>query len=165
MSKSPAAERLAVFPGSFDPFTVGHQQVVEQALDLFDKVIIAIGQSSSKNSLLSTDERLAAIRETFADEPKIEVAAFSGLVIEFARRRGAGFLVRGLRSEADLAYEMPMAHTNSCLAPGIRTVFFPTAPEKAFISSTLVREIAKSGGDFSSFVPEPFVQRLKRSFS
>lgn len=165
MNQQAPRQRLAVFPGSFDPFTIGHQQVVEQALSLFDRIIIAIGQSSAKNAFLPTEERLAAIRETFAQEPKIEAAAFSGLVIDFARSKNAEFLIRGLRSEADLAYEMPMAHTNRCLAPGIHTVFFATAPEKAFISSTLVREIAKNGGDFSSFVPLAFVRRLKRSFS
>ncbi len=160
-----AAPRIAIFPGSFDPFTIGHEQVVEQALHLFDRIIIAIGQSSSKNALLSTEERLAAIAETFAAEPRIETAAFSGLVVDFARTRAASFLIRGLRSESDLAYEMPMAHTNRCMAPGIHTVFFPTAAEKSFISSTLVREIARNGGDFTHFVPESFIRRLKRSFS
>ena len=152
--------RIAIFPGSFDPFTVGHQQVVEQALTLFDRIIIAIGQSSSKNALLSSEERLAALRETFAAEPRVEAAAFSGLVVTYAQARGANFLLRGLRNETDLAYEMPMAHTNACLAPGIHTVFFPTAPEKAFVSSTLVREIARCQGDFRQFVPAAFARRM-----
>lgn len=161
MSK-PAAARVAIFPGSFDPFTVGHQQVVEQALHLFDRIIIAIGQSASKNALLPTEERLAALRETFAHEKRVEADVFQGLVVNFAKERKAEFLLRGLRNETDLAYEMPMAHTNNCLAPGIHTVFFPTSPEKAFISSTLVREIARHRGEFSAFVPEPFARRLKQ---
>lgn len=160
MSLSPAP-RIAIFPGSFDPFTIGHQQVVEQALHLFDQIIIAIGQSANKNALLPTEERLAALRETFAHEKRVKAAAFSGLVVTFAQSQKARFLLRGLRNETDLAYEMPMAHTNNCLAPDIHTVFVPTAPDKAFVSSTLVRDIARHHGDFAQFVPEPFARRLK----
>ncbi|HYX35556.1 MAG: pantetheine-phosphate adenylyltransferase [Pseudobdellovibrionaceae bacterium] len=155
------SSKVAIFPGSFDPFTIGHQQIVEQSLDLFDEVIIAIGQSATKVPLLSTELRLEALRETFAQSKRVKAEAFSGLVVDFARQRGARFLIRGLRNETDLAFELPMAHTNRCLASDIQTVFLPTSPERAFISSTLVREIAKHRGDFAAFVPESFARRMK----
>jgi len=153
--------RIAIFPGSFDPFTIGHQQIVEHAIEIFDEVIIAIGQSATKVPLLETQARLEALRETFASSPRVKAEAFTGLVVEFARQKGARYLIRGLRNETDLAFELPMAHTNRCLAPDIQTVFLPTSPERAFISSTLVREIAKHQGEFSSFVPEAFARRMK----
>lgn len=153
--------RIAIFPGSFDPFTIGHEQIVRQALDLFDKVIIAMGVSLSKSALMSVEDRIAALRETFKDDARVEAVHFSGLVVDFAKERKARFLIRGLRSETDLAYELPMAHTNRQLAPEIQTIFFPTAPDRAYISSTLVREIVKNKGNFSPFVPAPFVRRLQ----
>lgn len=155
------SSKVAIFPGSFDPFTIGHQQIVEQSLDLFDEVIIAIGQSATKIPLLSTELRLEALMETFAKSKRVKAEAFSGLVVDFAHKKGARFLIRGLRNETDLAFELPMAHTNRCLAADIQTVFLPTSPERAFISSTLVREIAKHRGDFTPFVPEAFARRMK----
>lgn len=155
------SRKIAIFPGSFDPFTIGHQEIVEQSLDVFDEVIIAIGQSATKVPLLSVDLRLEALMETFASSNKVKAEAFSGLVVDFAHQRGARFLIRGVRNETDLAFELPMAHTNRCLAPDIQTVFLPTSPERAFISSTLVREIAKHRGDFTPFVPEAFARRMK----
>lgn len=150
------SERIAIFPGSFDPFTVGHQQIVEQALPLFDKIIIALGHSLSKSSLLSIEDRLKALRETYAGDKRIEAASFQGLVVNYAKARGAGYLIRGLRSAADFEYELPMTHTNRVLSPDLQTLFFATAPELAFISSTLVREVATKGGDFKPFVPKAF---------
>lgn len=154
--------RLAIFPGSFDPFTIGHQQIVEQSLQLFDQVIIAIGISASKVPLLELNLRLEALRETFAGEARVQIMSFNGLVVSFAKQQGARFLIRGLRSETDLAFELPMAHTNRALDPSIQTVFLPTAPDLSFISSTLIREIAKHGGDFAPFVPAAFAKRLKK---
>ena len=159
MSPSP---RIAIFPGSFDPFTLGHMQIVEQALLLFDLVIISIGQSASKLPWFDLKQRLAALATTFASEKRVRIEIFNGLVVNFAQQQGATFLIRGLRSETDLAFELPMAHTNRALAPQIQTVFLPSAPELAFISSTLVREIAKHGGDFSRFVPAAFAQNLNK---
>jgi pantetheine-phosphate adenylyltransferase len=155
------SSKVAIFPGSFDPFTIGHQQIVEQSLDIFDEVIIAIGQSATKIPLLSTELRLEALMETFAKSKRVKAEAFSGLVVDFAHKKGARFLIRGLRNETDLAFELPMAHTNRCLAADIQTVFLPTSPERAFNSSTLVREIAKHRGDFTPFVPEAFARRMK----
>ncbi len=150
------SSRIAIFPGSFDPFTIGHEQIVQQALPLFDKVIIAVGHSLSKKALISIDDRLKALRETFAGDPRITVKAFQGLIVDFAKSENAGYLVRGLRSAADFDYELPMTQTNRALYPQLQTLFFATAPELSFISSTLVREVATKGGDYRPFVPKPF---------
>ncbi|RYZ59470.1 MAG: pantetheine-phosphate adenylyltransferase [Proteobacteria bacterium] len=161
-SKGPSkSERIAIFAGSFDPFTTGHEQIVEQALLIFDKIIIAVGQSLSKVALMTVEDRISALQKTFAHDSRIEATAFKGLVIDFAKTKNAKFLVRGLRSSSDFDYELPMAHTNRCLAPEVQTIFFPTAADRSFISSTLVREIVKNGGDFSSFVPTAFLESLK----
>ncbi len=157
------SERIAIFPGSFDPFTTGHKQVVEQALPLFDKIIIAVGHSISKKALLSVEDRITALQETFAQEKKIVAVSFSGLIVDFAKSQKAGYLVRGLRSAADFEYELPMTHTNRALSPGLQTVFFATAPELSYISSTLVREVATKGGDYKPFVPQPFHRFLNPS--
>lgn len=153
-------ERIAIFPGSFDPFTVGHEQIVKEALPLFDKIIIAVGHSLSKASLLSLEVRIKAIAETFAGEKKIEAASFQGLIVDFAKARGATYLVRGLRSSSDFDYELPMTQTNRVLYPQLKTLFFATAPEHSYISSTLVREVASKGGDFRPFVPKAFHELL-----
>ena len=150
------SERIAIFPGSFDPFTIGHQQIIEQALPLFDTIIIAVGHSLSKSSLLTVDERLRALSETFASEDSIVSKSFTGLVVDFAKLQKAKYLIRGLRNSSDFDYELPMTHTNRALYPGLQTVFFATAPELSFISSTLVREVATKGGDFKPFVPSAF---------
>ena len=153
--------RIAIFPGSFDPFTIGHEQIVWQALELFDKVIVAVGHSLSKAALMSVDDRLTALQKTFASEPRVEAKSFQGLIINFARQNQGRFLIRGLRSSSDFDYELPMAHTNRALAPELQTIFFPTAADRSFISSTLVREIVKNGGDYSPFVPKAFQDILK----
>ncbi len=160
-----AGLRKAVFPGSFDPFTLGHQQIVDQALEVFDRVLIAVGKSGSKQALLETSIRLEALRETYAAEPRVEIHSFSGLVVEFARQVQAQSLIRGLRSEADLAYELPMAHMNRSLVPQVQTLFFPTAADKAYISSTLVREIARNNGNFSTFVPPAFARVMREALA
>lgn len=150
------SERIAIFPGSFDPFTIGHQQIIEQALPLFDTIIIAVGHSMSKASLLTVEQRLTALSETFAGEKSIIAKSFTGLIVDFAKREKAKYLIRGLRNSSDFDYELPMTHTNRALHPGLQTIFFATAPELSFISSTLVREVATKGGDFKPFVPRAF---------
>lgn len=153
--------RIAIFPGSFDPFTIGHEQIVQQALGLFDKIIIGVGQSLSKAALMSVDDRISALQKTFAHEARIQAVSFQGLAVAFAAKHNARFIVRGLRSSSDFDYELPMAHTNNTLAPEIQTLFFATAADRSFISSTLVREVVKNGGDFSAFVPTAFLESLK----
>jgi len=159
--------RTALYPGSFDPVTNGHMDILSQALALADKVIVAIGIHPGKAPLFSFEERVEMIhtcaREAFGpeDAARIEVKSFSNLVIDFARENGARYLVRGLRDGTDLDYEMQMAGMNGTLAPEIRTVFLPASPDVRHITATLVRQIAKMGGDTSAFVPKCVAGPLK----
>jgi len=158
--------RTALYPGSFDPVTNGHVDILRHALDLADKVVVAIGVHPGKSPMFSFEERVEMIarvaREAFgaADAARIEVIAFDDLVIETARRNGAAFLVRGLRDGTDLDYEMQMAGMNRSLAPEVQTVFLPASPEVRHITATLVRQIAKMGGDVRHFVPAHVAERL-----
>jgi len=160
--------RIALYPGSFDPVTNGHMDILRQALALADKVVVAIGIHPGKSPLFSFEERVNLIhgsaRAEFTSEEaeRIEVIAFSNLVIDTARAQGAAYLVRGLRDGTDLDYEMQMAGMNGTLEPGIRTVFLPASPNVRHITATLVRQIAKMGGDISAFVPEPVAEPLRR---
>lgn len=151
--------KLAIFPGSFDPFTNGHLEVVQQGLNLFDKLIVAIGINLQKKSFFSVEERIAMIQEAVKDS-RCQVMAFDGLVVEFAKKQGARSLIRGLRTESDFSYEMPMAMTNKILAKDITTVFFPTSQESQYLSSSLVREVASHGGDVSAFVPSSVMREI-----
>lgn len=164
MTQKPSKHRLALFPGSFDPFTLGHLDVVEQSLEIFDEILIGIGISISKTALFSFDERVDTIRKIFASEKRISVDTFSGLAVQFAHDRGAVALIRGLRTEADFAYEMPMAMTNRKLDGSMQTVFFPTKTDFAYVSSSLVKEVFVNQGDVSSFVPQPVLDLLKKKF-
>ena len=146
-------ERIAVFPGSFDPFTVGHESIVKRALPLFDKVIIAVGENTDKKTLFSLETRIRMITVVFADETKVEVTGFRGLTIDFCRSRHARYIVRGLRTSADFEYERAMGHMNWKMAPEIDTVFLLTSTEHTPVNSTIVRDIIKNGGDASAFVP------------
>ncbi|WP_428648390.1 pantetheine-phosphate adenylyltransferase [Roseibium sp.] len=160
--------RIALYPGSFDPVTNGHMDILHQALALSDKVVVAIGIHPGKTPLFSFEERVELIhssaRAEFAPDEasRIEVISFSGLVVNAAREQGAGILVRGLRDGTDLDYEMQMAGTNGTLAPDIRTIFLPASPNVRHITATLVRQIAKMGGEISAFVPEPVVEPLRQ---
>ncbi|MDR2511338.1 MAG: pantetheine-phosphate adenylyltransferase [Bacteroidales bacterium] len=133
--------KIAVFPGSFDPFTKGHQQIVEKMLALFDKIIVGVGENSGKNGLFSTEQRKKRIEEVFSEEPKVSVDIYSGLTVDFCRRKQVLYIVRGLRSFLDFEYEKEMALFNKNLAPEIETIFVLSAPELAHISSSNYREI------------------------
>ncbi|MGQ9848065.1 MAG: pantetheine-phosphate adenylyltransferase [Bacteroidales bacterium] len=147
-------KKIAVFPGSFDPITKGHESVIRRALPLFDKLYIAIGENKDKTSpYFPIDKRLKWIKQVFANEPKIEVATYTGLTVEFCKSINATFILRGLRTSADFEYERAIAQTNRFLNSGIETVFLLTDPEFTSINSTIVREILKYGGDASQFVP------------
>ena len=155
---------VAVYPGSFDPVTFGHLDVIGRAAGIFERVVVGVLANPRKQPLLTTAERLAALRasidETLGSAAgRVEVTTFDGLTVEFARASGAGFIVRGLRAVSDFESEMQMAHTNRKLAPQVDTVFFMTALEHAYLSSTLVREIALLGGDVKAMVP-PAARRL-----
>ena len=152
--------KIAVFAGSFDPFTLGHLDIVQQALNIFDRIIIGVGVSGSKTPLLEANDRVDLIRQLFSSEDKVEVENFEGLVVDFAKKKKADCLLRGLRTEADFSYEMPMAMTNHKIAPEIQTVFLPTKSQFAYVSSSLVKELFFHGGDISSFVPQTVIERL-----
>ena len=149
--------RIAVFPGSFDPFTIGHEAVVKGALPLFDKIIIAVGVNTLKNSLFSAENRVRMIKTVFRDEPKVEVETFSGLTVDYCHLKGATYLLRGLRTAADFEYERAMGQMNRNLAPDIETVFLLTSAEHTPINSTIVRDIIRMGGDASMFLPKAIV--------
>ncbi|WP_299813212.1 pantetheine-phosphate adenylyltransferase [uncultured Roseibium sp.] len=160
--------RIALYPGSFDPVTNGHMDILRQALALADKVVVAIGIHPGKSPLFSFEERVELIHASANAEynpqeaSRIEVISFSNLVIETAREQGATCLVRGLRDGTDLDYEMQMAGMNGTLAPDIKTVFLPASPNVRHITATLVRQIARMGGEISAFVPEPVTEPLRR---
>lgn len=144
----------AIFPGSFDPFTAGHESVVRRALPLFDKIIIGIGDNNSKKEFLSLEKRLAIIKKVFADEPKIDVKIYSGLTVDFCKNNNCKFILRGLRTSADFEFERAIGQTNKLLENKIETVFILTLPEHTFISSSIVRDIIKNKGDLSKFLPK-----------
>jgi pantetheine-phosphate adenylyltransferase len=146
-------DKIAVFPGSFDPFTVGHESIVKRALALFDRVIIAVGVNAEKKNLFSIEMRLKMIAKVFEGESRVEITRFSGLTVEFCRRHNARYIVRGLRTAADFEYERAMGHMNWKMAPEIDTVFLLTSTEHTPVNSTIVRDIIKHGGDASMFVP------------
>jgi pantetheine-phosphate adenylyltransferase len=149
---------VAVYPGSFDPITNGHLDIVERSANVFDRVIIAVLANPRKTPLLSADERIRVIREALADAgspaDRIEVASFDGLTIDFCHARGATAIVRGLRAISDFETEMQLAHNNRVLAPDIDTVFFMTSVANGYVSSSLVKEIAGFGGDVSAMLPK-----------
>ena len=153
------SKRIALFPGSFDPFTNGHREVVLDSLKLFDIVIIAVGENAKKSSMFSAEERRDMIQETFMGH-SVETHIFSGLVADYAQKIGAEVLVRGLRTESDFSYEMPMAITNRILAKNLQTIFLPTSQENHYLSSTLVKEVFLHGGDVSAFVPESVFKKI-----
>jgi len=145
--------KIAVFPGSFDPFTVGHEALVKRALPLFDKVIIAVGENAEKKNLFSIEMRLRMISRVFEGENRVEITRFNGLTVDFCRSHNARYIIRGLRTAADFEYERAMGHMNWKMAPEIDTIFLLTSTEHTPVNSTIVREIIRYGGDASMFVP------------
>lgn len=156
--------RLALYPGTFDPVTLGHLDVLERALAVFDRVQVTVAVNDAKRSLFAPDERVALVRACLpgvAGGDRADVVAFEGLLVDHARAAGAVALVRGLRQVSDFDFEMRMAVANRRLAPEVQTVFFPPAEDQALAASSLVREIHRWGGDVSSFVPEPVAAALR----
>ena len=143
---------IAVFPGSFDPITVGHVSIVERALPLFERIIIGMGVNNTKRAMFDQERRLAWIRAAFKGLPQVEPVAFEGLTVDLCRNVGAGFIIRGLRNSTDHGYERSIALMNRQLA-GVETIFLPSASEHAHISSTIVRELIANKADVSAFVP------------
>jgi pantetheine-phosphate adenylyltransferase len=153
----------AVFPGSFDPITNGHLDVIQRGMKLFDELIIAVGTSPLKNQLFSPEERVEMIAELVKDLPCVSVECFDGLTVEYARQKKADVILRGLRSLTDVNYEFELAMTNRSVA-GIETVFVMTTEQYGFISSTLIRQVASLGGDISNMVPANVNKRLLERF-
>ncbi len=146
--------KIAVFPGSFDPITLGHHDIVSRALPLFDKIIVAVGKNANKNYMFPLEQRLEWISATFEGEPKIEVDAYSGLTVNYCREKGAHFILRGLRNPGDFEFEKAVAQTNRKLSHELETVFLLTASGLSSISSSIVRDVIRHGGDYSQFVPK-----------
>ena len=147
-------KRIAVFPGSFDPITLGHTSIVNRALPLFDEIIVAIGNNSQKKYMFDLNQRERWIKECFASEPKVKVELYSGLTVEFCEKRNAKFILRGLRNQQDFEYERSIAQMNRKLNDEIETVFLFTESEYAAINSTIVRDIVRNGGDVNQFLPK-----------
>jgi pantetheine-phosphate adenylyltransferase len=152
----------ALYPGSFDPLTNGHLDIVDRTAQIFDHVVIAVLENPSKQPLFTTAERVAMIRESLGERPRVEVNTFNGLTIDFARQVGARVIVRGLRAVSDFESEFQMALMNRRLEPDVTTVFIPTSLRHLFLSSSLIKELAEFGGDISEFVPANVVRPLKQ---
>ncbi|MDC1188948.1 pantetheine-phosphate adenylyltransferase [Flavobacteriales bacterium] len=147
-------KRTAVFPGSFDPFTKGHEAIVQKALPLFDEIIIAIGRNSDKKYFFTLEERISHIKTVFGDEPKIKVVSFDGLTVNFCKENNSNFIVRGLRDVKDFEYEKSIAIMNNKIEESIETIFLMTNTEFLAINSVIVRDILRNNGDVSQFLPE-----------
>lgn len=153
--------KIAIYPGSFDPITKGHLDVLKTGSEIFDKVIIAVSRNSQKEGFLSVEERVDLIKASISELSNVEVDSFEGLTVEYAKQKGAKVLLRGLRAVSDFEYEMQLSQTNSALSDEIKTVFLITKPKYNFISSSTVKDIALLNGDISKFVPEAVNEYLK----
>lgn len=158
------AERIAVYAGSFDPLTYGHVNIIERALKIFEKVIVAVATNYQKQPLFSPEERVEMIREVFKNEPRVEVESFEGLLVDYMKKKGIKIIIRGLRATSDFEYEYHMASMNRSLYPEVDTIFMVTAKDYFFISSRTIKEIASLGGEVSDFVPPIVAKKLKEKF-
>jgi pantetheine-phosphate adenylyltransferase len=147
-------EKIAIFPGSFDPFTVGHESIVRRSVGLFDSIIVAVGVHSGKQPLMSIASRVEMINEVFRNEDKVTCDSFEGLTVDFCRKVNANYMLRGIRTAADFEYERAIAQINKKMLPGVESVFLLTSPEHTPVNSTIIRDIIRNGGDASQFLPE-----------
>jgi pantetheine-phosphate adenylyltransferase len=145
--------KIAVFPGSFDPFTIGHESIVKRALPLFDQVIVAIGVNADKKYFFPLDKRMGWIQDLFKNEAKVKVESYQGLTIDYCKKINAPFILRGLRTSADFEFERAIAQMNRAMHKGVETIFIVSEPEHCAINSTIIRDIIRNGGDASQFVP------------
>lgn len=161
-------ERTAIYPGTFDPITYGHIDVIKRAMSLSDKLVVAVAENVGKNPVFSLEKRVELVQKEISDlglSDNVEVLEFGGLLVEFAKKNGASIIVRGLRAVSDYEYEIQLASMNSKLDPTIQTVFLPASENKQFIASNLVKEVAKLGGDVSCFVSKNVENELKEFYS
>jgi len=147
-------EKVAVFPGSFDPFTVGHESIVLRALPIFDKIIIAVGYNANKKSYFSIEQRLAIIKKVFENQPRVEVISYEGLTVELCKKINVHYILRGLRTSDDFEFERAIGQVNKAMLPEVESVFLLTAPEHSFVNSTVIRDILLHNGDPSQFLPK-----------
>lgn len=152
--------KIAVFPGSFDPITIGHTDIVKRAIPLFDRIIVAIGVNTQKQSLYPLEQRMEWIKKVFKDYPSVSVESYSGLTVNFCRQNQANYILRGIRSAADFDYEKTIAHLNNAMFEDIETILILSRPELSSISSTIVREIIKGKGPVTKFVPAEIADHL-----
>jgi pantetheine-phosphate adenylyltransferase len=154
----------AIYPGTFDPLTNGHNDIITRSLEFCDQLVVAIGINPNKKTMFSEEERIDLIRSRFAHFVAIKVVSFQGLLVEYAKQIGATIIVRGIRSVSDFEYEINLANINKVLAPSIETVFLPTSPELAVVSSSMVKEVARLGGDITRFVPAHVAHAVNSKF-
>jgi pantetheine-phosphate adenylyltransferase len=156
--------KKAIYPGSFDPVTFGHMDIIERSSKIVDELVIGVLNNSAKNSLFSLDERVSMIKEMTKDLPNVTVGSFDGLLVDYMREIGAPIIIRGLRAVTDFEYELQIAQTNHVQSPEIETVFLTTNLKYSYLSSTIVKEFASYGGDISKFVPAQFVDRIYKKY-
>lgn len=152
--------KRAVYPGSFDPLTLGHLDIIRRSAEIVDELVVSVLHNSAKNSLFSTDERVSMIEEVTKDIPNVKVTTFDGLLVDYVKKIDASMIVRGLRAVTDFEYELQLAQTNHILNPEAETIFLTTNLQYSYLSSTIVKEIASYGGDISKFVPPEFIERI-----
>jgi pantetheine-phosphate adenylyltransferase len=158
----PVTSRIGLFPGTFDPITIGHQDIINRSLPLFDKLFIGIGRNVNKEPMFSVEQRLEWIREIYKDNPKVEAVAFDGLTIRCCQQVGANFILRGIRYVNDFEYEKAIADMNRSLDGNIETIFLTCLPQFTSVASTLVRDVLKNGGDVYQFLPDVVARSLKQ---
>ena len=161
----PPTQRIGLFPGTFDPITIGHQDIINRSLPLFDKLVIGIGRNVNKEPMFSDEQRLRWIREIYKDNPKVEAVTYEGLTIRCCQQVGANFILRGIRYVNDFEYEKAIADMNRSLDKNIETIFLTCLPQFTSVASTLVRDVLKNGGDVMQFLPEVVVRSLAKSKS
>lgn len=156
--------KKAIYPGSFDPLTFGHLDIIERSSKIVDELVIGVLNNSAKNSLFSLDERVSMIKEMTKDLPNVSVGSFDGLLVDYMRDIGATIIIRGLRAVTDFEYELQIAQTNHVQNPEVETIFLTTNLQYSYLSSTIVKEFASYGGDISKFVPKEFVDRIYKKY-
>ena len=157
--------KRAIYPGSFDPITFGHLDIIERSSKIVDELVVGVLNNSAKNSLFSVEERVSMIEEMVADFPNVKVASFDGLLVDFMKEIDATMIIRGLRAVTDFEYEIQIAQSNHVQNPDVETIFLTTNLQYSYLSSTIVKEFASYGGDISKFVPEPVIQRIYSKYN
>ncbi len=157
--------KSAIYPGSFDPVTLGHLDIIKRSASLCDTLIVGVLNNSTKTPLFSVEERVNMLKEVTKDIPNVKVMSFSGLLVDFARQQGVRAIIRGLRAVTDFEYELALSQTNHAINPDVDTIFLTTSIEFSYLSSSMVKEIAMYGGDFSKFVPEPVIHKMYAKYN